>query len=175
MAYDCSEIATRVRIVWELNSERVRLSGGGIKNQQLGPPASPESIDAVESKLGRRFPPDYRCFLERHDGWQAFNGDNDLLSTSQILGGPTAEWIERLKGYQPATAAARALAIFASPFTSTLVFFDPASARADGNMDVVYWNAQELARYRSFADFLDGWADMLRRNIKEAQDRLREP
>jgi len=168
----CSEIDDKVRTVYELTAEHRRLRESSIA-QHLGPPAKGEAIRTVEQQFGVRLPEHYRCFLESHDGWQGFSGDNALLSTAQILSGPAADWITELKGFQSGTALARGHVIMGSPYSTTVVFFDPVSERDAGEMDVVYWHDGELSRYPDFGAFLDGWADLLRKNIERERTRIR--
>lgn len=46
--------------------------------------ASPDALQALETHLGRRLPPDLRSFLGRHNGASLFRGALSLRSTSEV-------------------------------------------------------------------------------------------
>src|SRR5689334_8426983 len=45
------------------------------------PPATEESLDRAEKRIGQPLPPSYREFLLRHDGWPRFLYGATLLGT----------------------------------------------------------------------------------------------
>jgi SMI1 / KNR4 family (SUKH-1) len=163
------------RIV-ELMEELSRLRGQEAEHQ-LGIPASPADVDAVERLAGFPLPRDYRTFLLMHNGWSGLNGQNDLLSSEQIGTGRMKRSIEETKEIQreQSDPAADGFVIEASLSDTDLAYFDPASRRSDGSMDVVRWDARvgEYRRYPSFTEYLSGYASSLERRIARERGKLR--
>jgi len=145
--------------------------------QQLGPPASDAALDALEQQAGFPLPPDYRLFLSMHDGWSAFNGQNDLLSTTQRQTRLFQRSIERTKEIQREQndPAVDGFIIEASTSDTDIAFLDPARHRTDGTMDVVRWDARasEYERVPSFEAYLAKHLEFLERWIAEEKSKLR--
>lgn len=135
----------------------------------LGEPASPAAIGDVEERLGFAMPDDYRRFLMLHDGWQSFSGDNDILSTRQMVSEKTRAWITRLQRVSLGTPAGNGFVVMGSPYTTTMLFY-VAEPRSHGGHDLVYWRDCEIARYDSFADFLVRWKNMLKEELSELRE-----
>ena len=142
--------------------------------QLLGRPATPAGIARLESQWEVRLPADYRAFLQLHDGWKKFSGDNDLLATDSYRDRDLMAHVTQLKDADP--DASSGLVVMGSILTSTLQFFDPNGIALDGGMPLVYWSRGEIvAKYSSFKAMLARWADISRNQIAEERRRLRRP
>jgi hypothetical protein len=139
------------------------------------PPATPERIAAFEQKIGLKLPEDYRAFLLLHDGWKNFNGESALLSIEQMTSGRLHD---RLMEFQQELGGAGLKGpaeglIIEGSFGTRLTYFDREKAKASGNLDVVYWDRRETARYPSFAAFLEDYIEILSKLIDREKENLR--
>jgi len=123
---------------------------------QLGPPAGPAELAGVQKEFGGPLPPSYREFLLLHNSWTDLRGDASILSMAQ-RGDP--QILTQIRGFRGLAdpAAAQGWVVIAGPSTHYLVFLDPATKRADGEMDVVEWSYEEgaFARHPDFATYLE--------------------
>ena len=143
-------------------------------------PAAGAAIKRVATELGRRLPDDYELFLSQYDGWPSYSGDNDLLSTSQMLE-TMASRIRQLKKLmldEEDKRAAVGFIIGASKYTPQVLYFDTGKARKDGGLDVVFWEHGPEERYRSFESFLKDevqtYTDMLAEEASKKRPRARK-
>jgi hypothetical protein len=171
MAKSPKGIEGRVSEVFELNREFIELSGSGVV-QKLGPPASESAIQAYEKKLGFSLPPSYRTFLSLHDGWEGFEGDIRLLSIREMTRGEYAEWIKEVK--QDAwedgeTLLIEGLIIGIDLDSTSCYVLDRAKVNEQGEMPVVNWDDEVIARYKDFAAMLDSVAKDLKKLIRYEQ------
>lgn len=139
------------------------------------PPASAERIASLEQALGSSLPEDYRTFLMIHDGWEGFNGDSRLLSTSELKGGPLHD---HLKAFQDELRQDGHLnpaegLVFEGSFGTRMSYFDRASQRAGGALEVVFWDIGEIERYPSFTEYLAGFSKTLDQLIEDERRNLR--
>jgi cell wall assembly regulator SMI1 len=159
-----------------LLTELDRLCGWEIEHR-LGPPANAGQIAVIERLAGFQLPPDYRAFLELHNGWHGFSGEHDLLSAEQMTSAPMARSIARTRALQVETAdpAAAGFVIYASVSGSDIAYIDPATRRPGGMADVVQWDPlmSEYARFGSFVAYLQGQVEVLEHLIAKERLRLR--
>lgn len=165
--------ATLQRIYW-VRTELSELvagchSDGGDDGLVPNPPADDAALDRAERRIGHKLPPSYRTFLTRFDGWHRFFDGATLLGTKDLGkssyadlaqaafeaaetpipdGGPPSS---RVRGYP-----GDLITFGIDPEGTTLFAFDPSSADANGEMQVVAWIHEFGIRRESFADFLDG-------------------
>jgi hypothetical protein len=126
--------------------------------------ASPRAIEAVERRLGGALPPSYRELLALHDGIPNFYGGASLLGTRPISRGTYVE-LARLS-----IEGAEGLVPFGVDGTGETIFaWDLASARDDGELEVVVWMNEIGARVESFPAFLEMVLDMLVAEVAERQ------
>lgn len=168
------ELRQTIERIKTLRTELNRLKGRQFESTLL-PPARPEDIEMVEQEFGIRLPPDFTTFLSSHNGWQRFNGQNDLLSTGQMRGGPMRQAIDDMKQIQrnAGDRAAQGFVIEASLSDTDMAFFDLSSQRPEGAFDVVRWDNREYKRYPGFLQYLVGFGDTLARRIEKERRRLR--
>jgi hypothetical protein len=130
--------------------------------QELGPPAGEEEIVKVEQRLGRALPPSYRSFLALYNGWRMVDGETDLLSTEELLGGPRAE---RVRAWQQSAAkwgdevGSLGLVIGFSDISQSRIILDPRNI-SDGDEWRLFENYKdEEQEYESFLDWLEQSVD----------------
>ena len=115
--------------------------------------------------------------MSMHDGWSAFNGQNDLLSIAQRQSPLFQRSIERTKEIQREKddPAVDGFVIEASTSDTDIAYLDPDRRRSDGTTDVVRWDARasEYERVPSFEAYLAKHLDFLERWIAEERAKLR--
>ncbi|MEV4506404.1 SMI1/KNR4 family protein [Streptomyces klenkii] len=132
-------------------------------------PASAARIAAAEERLGCRFPPSYRAFLEVSDGWRNAGGFVGLLA-----GTAQARWYEDEAGFgalyredlgedsSPEEIAevgmwSRALQLDVES-DATYILMDPQDVSGDGEWAVYchkVWAAAPPKRYESFRAYME--------------------
>src|SRR2546430_1214868 len=75
-----SEIRKLLDDFIEAKREYIRLRFDKEYSPKLAKPASPDDIAELEQKLGKALPPSYRAFLELHNGFVNFIGNQNLLA-----------------------------------------------------------------------------------------------
>lgn len=170
MADDLSE---RIRVVvtqlFESNNEYAELIGLEL-DQALGSPTPEEAILRLEQTFGDRLSPTYRAFLTLHNGWKGFMADVDLLTVSSHN---NPEVVRRVDAWRRSQAldgnalVARALPIAVGMDSYYVAFLDPASRRADGEMDVGSADEDTRESYPDFLAFLEGQHESMRELIAE--------
>ncbi|MFT3717336.1 SMI1/KNR4 family protein [Pseudorhodoferax sp.] len=144
---------------------------------ELSRPATPEQIAQIERVAGFPLPPDYRAFLELHNGWHEFVGENDILAAEQMTPGAMADSIADTRSIQEENddPALRGFIINASISGSDIAYIDPATQRPDGTADVVRWDprAREYHRSPSFMAYLEHHVELLQRRIAKERAKLR--
>ena len=163
-----------VQALWDRNALYAELTGTP-SEQKLGPPADAARIAAVEQKFGFALPDDYRAFLATHDGWSGFWEDLDLLSTTQILGGPTEQWIQWLKKEWRAGGEAsfsRGAVFMGAQSKTACAFYDSPAKAAPGSKpgSIVFWDDGEmLSRHRDFKTYLRDTLSLVEAAISEVR------
>ena len=169
-------IEATITQIWALTDELHRLKGWEFP-RALGAPATPEQVAAIERVAGFTLPPDYRAFLELHNGWRGFSGENDLLSAEQMGPGDMARSIADTRSVQEELddPARNGFIISASISGSDIAFIDPATRRPDGTADVVRWDprALEYQRSPSFIAYLEHYIEVLERLIAKERAKSR--
>jgi hypothetical protein len=118
---------------------------------QPAPAATDAELDSLSRELNRRhlsFPPSLRALLSVYNGVQGYLRDVSLRSTQEIIScvGSDAQWQSLGEFYR---------FVFASGNTSAFAAFDPTAARTDGEMSVVYMDANgNDERYDDLFKFL---------------------
>lgn len=133
--------------------------------QELGPPASEESIKALEAKLDANLPPSYRIFLRLHDGWRMAGAAIDLLSVGDMIAGPRAERIRRwqeAEGEAGDDVAANGLVIAEGAVVPTKLILDPSTVDASGEWLLVRNHKGPEETYDSFVAWLEDSVEMYR-------------
>jgi hypothetical protein len=155
-----AEIASALAELIQLLNESWRLEYDEDLKIELGAPASPMQLAALERRLGSPIPPSYRAFLLLHESWKDFASDSSLLSPNDY----DEEWVrERLadlndlfKEFESDNpVGAWGFPIMLGRTGRMSLFLDKRSVRADGEMDFVYYDAtEEQARFANFLEFL---------------------
>lgn len=133
--------------------------------QELGPPASEESIQALEVRLNVSLPPSYRIFLKLHDGWRMAGAAIDLLSLEDMLAGPRAERIRRwqkTEGEAGDHMAANGLVIAEGAIGPTKLILDTSTVDASGEWLLVRNHKGPEETYESFLAWLEDSVEMYR-------------
>jgi len=148
----------------EIKREYSRLAFDEEDQTKLGPPATPQQIARLEKKLGTPLPPSYRAFLELHNGWEHFDGSENLLSVED----QDSEWVkECLKMVKMAYLAVDeeerhenplehgAIPIRMGEGEPAYLILDPRKVRKDGEMEFIeYEYAEKTKRFKDFISFL---------------------
>jgi SMI1 / KNR4 family (SUKH-1) len=135
----------------------------------LGEPASTEEIEAFGARAGWKLPEDYKAFLQLHNGWQNFNGENSLLSIEEMTDGPIHEHIAsfqedlRSGGLDDVGSGL----VFEASFGTRISYFDRVGLSAMGQLQIVFRNRRPLQRYDSFMDYLADYEKMLDKFIAD--------
>jgi len=136
-----------------------------------GKPCTPKQIAKLERMLGQPLPPSWRAFLELHNGWDEFSGESKLLSVED----QRAEWVQdrlddidelcdEFDSENPFNHGA--LPVMLGEDTKSVLYVDPRTARADGEMDFVALDIiEEEDRFPNFTAFLMHKLEILRRLI----------
>lgn len=149
----------------------------GRLDHQLGASATLEQIRAIEQRAGLTLPPDYRAFLELHNGWLGFSGEHHLLSAEQMADAAFVHSIAETKAVlredKNSTFHGDGLVIVASQSGDMLVVIAPTTQRADGTADVIQGDCRvgEFKRSPSFLAFLEGRLQLLERRLEKARAR----
>lgn len=171
-----ASLRTLIDKITQLAAEMDQLTGWDIE-RSLGSPASPAQVALIQKAAGFELPPDYRTFLELHNGWQGFSGENALLSAEQMTGGPMASSVAETKEIQREVSdpAVNGFVINASESGSDIAYIDPATLRPDGTADVVRWDPRmrEYKRFPSFMAYLAGQVDLFERRIAKEREKQR--
>lgn len=134
-----------------------------------GPPTSAKELHALDDYLNHRglsFPPSYRVFLAAHDGIRDFAHWLNLRKANEIRDPVDASLVNDFP-----TLSEFVIALGNTP---AFISFDPETADASGEMEVV-WVADDGAerRYPNFAAFLRVTRDELLEAVEsEKADRI---
>ncbi len=167
-------MAALVKEVYQLNHRFFEydcdgeVESGDTSDHALASPATEQSVQAFEQKIGFRLPPSYREFLRLHDGWLGWSGLVHLLSVAQMTDGPHVVWIRQVKDEAKKyghDAVVNGLVIGSRLGSADSVVLDVAQLDERGEMPVISWEHEENGRYRDFHHFLTSRAEMLRRLI----------
>lgn len=130
--------------------------------QNLGPPATEEQISELERRIGRPLPRSYRAFLSLYNGWRQVDGETDLLSIEEMLGGRRAD---RIREWQKDAlkwgdeVGGHGLVIGFSDVSQSRIMLDPRRV-GDGNEWRLYENYKdEEQEYESFLEWLEQSVD----------------
>lgn len=134
----------------EATLERDRYYDENPARPELGPPATPEQISALELHWQRRVPPSYRKLLGICNGMTKLLLDVALLSTQELIDDvPGLETFE-----EPFPELWKWIFACAGDSYDALAF-DPTQTRDDGEMAVVLIGDEgEAERWPSLEDFL---------------------
>lgn len=156
-----AEIAAAVEELVRLRKEYFRLEFDEDNEEEFAGPASALQIHAIQERLGRPVPPTYRAFLELHGGWKNFAADSALLSAADYEEGWVRERLADLNDLFGEFESDNPVQDWGFPIllgaTGRMsLFLDKRSARPDGELDYVYYDAtEEQERFGSFLDFLN--------------------
>lgn len=152
----------------------------------IAPPAgaAERAVSDVARRLGRALPPSYRAFLALHDGWHDLYQGVSLLGARHLARGTYRDLARMVIEEANAVGSAREAGLV--PFgidaaAETIFAWDPASARPDGELEVVVWMNEIGERVASFPALLDLVLDMLtadldeRRKVADPAARRRAP
>jgi len=163
------ELMQWIQKVYELNAEYHERIDLDVK-QILAPPASEKELEEFEVQLGYRLPPSYRLFLSLHNGWQHWEGDTDLISIAERQHGEYAEHIRILKedAWEAGHAAVvEGLFIGLNLDSSGAFILDTQKIDKRGEMEIINYEYDEIARYSDFLDMLKKTAKNLEEIIAE--------
>jgi SMI1 / KNR4 family (SUKH-1) len=168
-----SEIKQLVDDFIEASREYFRLRFDVEYSFQLGKPCSPGQIAALEGILGKALPPSYRAFLELHNGFENFIGNQNLLAVEDQQADWVEEEVDTLNdlfeehgGDNPFEKGAIPVAL--EQDTSTYLVLDPSKVRKNGEMDFVeYEYTRERIRFEDFGSFLRSKLEAMGRLIEK--------
>ncbi len=155
--------------VFNLIVEYHRLIDAGFE-PRLGLPSSNDQIEKFERWLGHRLPPSYRMFLSLHNGWKHWEGDTHLLSIEEQQFGDYAERIKTLKQYaweEGIRSVLDGIIIGADLYSYSAFILDTTKVDERGEMEIINWEYDEIARYKDFLDMLKKTAKNLQEIIEE--------
>jgi hypothetical protein len=165
-----------VRQHFELNRELTALLKMN-DAQRLGPPATEAELAAVEREFGVQLPGDYRNFLRNHNGWFAFDGELDLLSTEQMREPRMRNQIDGI-AYSLREAglvsSERIFIIEGSPTGKEITFYDFSTSTSEITPELYSWDGEELDDYPDFTTFLQSSVDVMMDLVKEEKARFRK-
>jgi hypothetical protein len=125
----------------------------------LGSPASAEAIQSLETRLGSPLPPDYRAFLQLHNGWRNFHADGKILAIED----QDSEWVEKKIQFwtdlwdseDPNPFARGALPIMLGESLHHFLVLDPTRVGPGRGAEIVeYDSMHEEKVYESFTAYL---------------------
>ncbi|MEZ5510142.1 MAG: SMI1/KNR4 family protein [Gammaproteobacteria bacterium] len=137
---------------------------------ELGPPATPEQIAALEQLLGKALPDSYRAFLQLHNGWSDFEGDGKLLGTDDHA----AEWVQEKIQYwndlwdmdSDNPFEHGAMPVMLGEGLNHFLVLDPRRVNQQGQpLFVLYDYMHEEKSYEDFTGYLQNRLSILRRLI----------
>ncbi|HEV2947407.1 MAG TPA: SMI1/KNR4 family protein, partial [Gemmataceae bacterium] len=168
-----SEIKKLVDEYVEAKREYFRLRFDKEYTVRLGKPCSPEQIAALEEILGKALPPSYRTFLELHNGFERFIGNQKLLGVEdqeadwvQVEVERIADLFEENGGDNPFERGAIPVEI--GQDAPIYMILDPRKVRKDGEMDFVEYDlTEEQNRFKDFVSFLRSKLESTRRLIEK--------
>jgi hypothetical protein len=175
-----SEIKKLVDDYIEANREYSRLVFDQEYSFKLGKPCSPKQIAALEEILGKPLPPSYRAFLELHNGFEGFMGNQKLLAVED----QEADWVlaevenigdlfEENGGDNPFEKGA--IPVELGKDAPIYLVLDPSKVRKDGEMDLVeyeYTNKQN--KWKDFGSFLRSKLEALQGLIEDEKQGVAE-
>lgn len=134
-----------------------------------GKPAPEGSLHRVEASRGIPLPPDFRAFLGLHDGWKQISMGMNLLGTKDLLPGDAQDQVEEIVEIERDNGRdlGNPLVFELSENDASLVFFDPATRKKDGTMEIVEYLYEENARHKDFLSYLQAL-------VKRAKDWIAE-
>jgi len=150
--------------------------------QELGPPASEEQIARIEQQIGKPLPPSYRAFLSLFNGWRMVDGETDLLSVEEMLGGRRAD---RIRDWQRNAAkwgdevGGHGFVIGFSDISQSRIILDPRRVGANNEWRLFENYKDEEEEYDSFLDWLEQSVDdyqelAMNPNVDHEQDQEEE-
>ncbi|HKP60299.1 MAG TPA: type VI immunity family protein [Polyangiales bacterium] len=155
MAVLHDRIRALVKEILSLEHEAARREGTEM-DSRAGTPAPATRIQAAQAAREFEFSPEYRAFLELHDGWQSFSWSMSLRSSAELASAEyTRGWLDD-GDEAPPPALERALAIGASDSDAALLLLLP-------NGEVVDWLYQEEQRFPNFIALLQDRREVLER------------
>lgn len=156
-----SEIKKLIDAYIEANREYYRLAFDREYSFRLGKPCSPQQIAALEGVLGKALPPSYRAFLELHNGFAGFMGNQNLLAVEDQEAGWVLEEVENIGdlfeeedgGENPFENGA--IPVELGKGAPIYLVLDPRKVRKDGEMDFVeYEYTKKQEKFKDFVSFL---------------------
>ena len=135
-----------------------------------GAPASADQIVRLERILGHPLPPNYRAFLELHNGWSDFHGDGKLLAVEDH----ESSWVKKKIRYwsdlwspdEENPFEHGAIPILLGDSLHHFLVLDPRRMRKNGNMDFVEYDyMHEETSYEDFALYLGHELNVMQRLI----------
>jgi len=167
-------------------------------DMKLGKPASEEDILRAEKENNFKFPPSYRVFLKKYNGWQEFwpdwcltgvsgglskkmltdarrsikNAVSMIKNTAHLEEKNSEEYIEGLKKKEvkdPKVIYPPNHPILGTDFNGSVLVFDRNRCRSDGECQIVAINNQGDITWR-WKDFVH----LLKDAIKETKKDIRE-
>jgi hypothetical protein len=168
---EVESIPRLIEEIFDLRAQITHLLGG--KPPRLYPPASPDLIAAAEQKFEFLFPTTFREFLSVCDGFERFSEGFDLLGVQQMLSAEyerEAAKIRDLAWQSGERIAIEGLIIGLRPGSFRVLLFDRTAERDDrGELPVVEWKFEPLARSPDFRAFLVLWREAAQKTYSEAR------
>jgi hypothetical protein len=179
-----NDLAKLIDQLVEIKREYSRLAFDEEDQSKLGPPATTQQIAKLEKRLGKPLPPSYRAFLELHNGWEHFDGGENLLSVEDQNSDWVKECLKMVSMFYLAVDEEEreenplekgAIPILFGEGEPGYMILDPRKVRKDGEMDFVkYEYAEETERFKDFISFLRNDLKVERQLLNEEKKGTRE-
>jgi hypothetical protein len=153
---------------------RTRIAGAlGTDPPRLLPPASAALIATAEQRLEFPLPPSFREFLNVCDGFVQFSEGFDILGAHQLLSSEYAHETKKIRdlAWQGGERiGVEGFVIGLRPGSFRVLLFDRTVERDDrGEVPVVEWKFEPLARSSDFHAFLVLWREGAQHTLAEAR------
>lgn len=175
-----AEVKKLIDAFIEAKREYLRLRFDIAFTPQLGKPCTPQQIAALEEILGSDLPPSYRAFLELHNGFEGFLGNQNLLAVED----QEADWVlaelenigdlfEEDGGDNPFEKGA--IPVELGKEAPIYLVLDPSKVRKDGEMDFVeYEHTEKQNKWKDFVSFLRSKLEVMESLVEDQKKGVAE-
>lgn len=125
-----------------------------------------KALASLAKKLGRALPADFEEFLRRHDGWDGYEYDHNLLSAKDILGDASEFSIEVNMDNMDEDAADALENVFVIGLendTATILYYD--TTKKDGEPELVKHFVEEQGRWPNLTAYIRELTEHLERAV----------
>lgn len=169
------ELQILVDRIFLLNQELNNLRGWRF-SQSLGMPARQQEVEDIERRFSVQLPSDYRDFLLMHNGWRGFEGQLDLLSTSQMVDTNLMKNFANVRALAEEggnVLVSKGFIIQGCETSADILFYDFGECTPGQFPELVRWEHEVIDRYPNFVAYLKDSENVLKEMVSEAQKRVR--